>query len=210
MYLWISSHVTLSSATTEAGNDGDTSLWMPFPTTCWCGRVSTHRSCPRRWPCGPAWVGPAPRSYPVQMVGRLLAQWSGLPVLESVAELILKSLWQHSSPGSHVLSPLVLCKQMALQHASGLCICVRFSYLNLSTKSFSDFISSFLPWMSLWVIWVVFLFSQRQDYLFFFKFPTKSHNSSEHTKKQTGIQTNKDLHPTNALKVLLQHYHINF
>lgn len=58
-------------------------------------------------------------------------------------------------------------------HASGLCICVHFSYLNLSTKSFSDFISSFLPWMSLWVIWVVFLFSQHQDYYFFFLIPNK-------------------------------------
>lgn len=36
-------------------------------------------------------------------------------VLESMAVLISKSLWQHSSPGSHVLSPPVLCKQMALR-----------------------------------------------------------------------------------------------
>ena len=33
----------------------------------------------------------------------------------------------------------------------------------------------------------------------FLKFPTKSHNSSEHTKKQTGNQTNKGLHPESPL-----------
>ena len=36
--------------------------------------------------------GPAPRSSPVQMVVRLVAQWSGLSVLESTAVLVLKSL----------------------------------------------------------------------------------------------------------------------
>ena len=71
-------------------------------------------------------------------------------------------------------------------HASGLCIWVHSPYLNLSTKSFPDFISSFPPMD--FPLGCLSSFWSMSELFIFLKFPTKSHNSSKHTKKQTGNQ----------------------